>query len=125
MGWSSYISLAYLCACIAVMGFQVALIAGAPWGRLTQGGQNAGALPVAGRIAAALSILVLAGMAMAILSAAGFWPGWPGWSAWVVLGLQSVVVVLNWITPSKAERKLWGPITTIMLILAATVVFAS
>jgi len=30
---------------------------------------------------------------------------------------------LNWITPSQKERFLWGPITSIMLLLAAYVVF--
>lgn len=115
----------YLAACIGNIGFQVALMAGAPWGRVTQGGQHHGALPTPNRIAAFVSVFVLAGMALAILSAAGFWPFWPFWTAWVALAVQSLAVLLNWITPSKPERLLWGPITTAKLVVAATVVFAT
>ena len=115
----------YLAACIGVIGFQFALIAGAPWGHLTQGGQQHGTLPTKNRIAACISVFILAGMALAIASAAGFWPLWPVWTAWAALALQSVVTLLNWVTPSKPERLLWGPITTIMLVMAATVVFTA
>lgn len=115
----------YLAVCIGVIGFQVALIAGVPWGHLTQGGQNIGPLPKRNRIAAFVSIFLLTGMALAILSAAGFWPHWPEWTAWAALALQSVVALLNWITPSRPERRLWGPITTAMLVVAASVVFTA
>ncbi|QBY00310.1 hypothetical protein E2K80_05800 [Rhodophyticola sp. CCM32] len=125
MNLISYISIAYGCACVGVIGFQLALIAGAPWGALTQGGKNEGALPSAGRIAAFVSIFVVAAMACAILSAAGLWPQWPNWTKWVALTVQCLVTVLNWITPSKPERTLWGPLTSIMLALAVLVVFAA
>lgn len=107
---------------IAVIGFQVALILGAPWGRLTQGGQIDGPLPHIGRIIAALSIGILLAIAMAILSADGKWPGWPRWTAWGAIAVLSISTVLNWITPSPEERKLWGPIMTVMLIFAIAVV---
>ena len=125
MNLISYIALAYGCACLGVIGFQLALIAGAPWGPWTQGGKHTGALPAAGRIAAFISIFVLAAMACGVLSAAGLWPQWPGWTKWVALGVQSLVTILNWITPSKPERRLWGPLETVLLILAATVVFTA
>lgn len=115
----------YIAACIGVVGFQFALIAGAPWGHLTQGGRQDGPLPRKNRIAAGISIFILAGMASSIASAAGFWPHWPVWTAWSALAMQSVVTLLNWITRSKPERRLWGPITTIMLLVAATVVFTA
>jgi len=121
----SYIALAYGCACVGVIGFQLALIAGAPWGPLTQGGRHQGALPPAGRFAAFVSVFVVAAMALGILSAAGFWPRWPYWTAWVALAVQSLATVLNWITPSKPERALWGPLTSVMLVLAALVVVAA
>jgi len=110
------------CALIAgVAGFQVALILGAPWGRLTQGGQIEGPLPRSGRLAAAASIVVLVAMALAVLSADGRWPGWPSWTGWSAVALNAVIMVLNWITPSTAERNLWGPITTVMVALALAV----
>ncbi|MGE0624358.1 MAG: hypothetical protein AB7I04_15280 [Pseudomonadales bacterium] len=118
-------ALLYVLIVAGVIGFQFCLIAGAPWGRLTQGGRHAGALPPAGRIAAGLSVLLLAGMAAAIASAAGLFPGWPGWTAWGALAVQLASTILNWITPSRAERMLWGPVTTLMLALAAFVTLAA
>ena len=112
----------YGAICLGVIAFQVALIAGAPWGRLTQGGSHDGPLPVAGRIGAAVSIVLLAAMAAAVISAAGLQPYWPRWTGWAALSVQLLSMILNWITPSKPERKLWGPVTTLMFVLAALVV---
>lgn len=111
----------YCALILGVIGFQVALILGAPWGRLTQGGQVEGPLPQSGRMVAAASIAILVGMALAILSADGRWPGWPSWTGWLTVALNAVMMVLNWITPSPVERKLWGPITTVILLLAVLV----
>ncbi|MEL6167764.1 MAG: hypothetical protein AAFR35_03680 [Pseudomonadota bacterium] len=58
-------------------------------------------MPLSGRVIAGVSIFLLVGMA---------------------LGVQSVSMVLNWITPWRPERQLWGPITTVMLLLTASVV---
>lgn len=103
---------------LAVIGFQIALIFGAPWGRITQGGQVDGPLPRSGRLIAAASIVLLTGMALAVLSADGRWPGWPSWTGWGAIVVTAVSTVLNWITPSTPERRLWGPIMTGMLVLA-------
>ena len=112
----------FYCALIlGVIGFQVALILGAPWGRITQGGQVEGPLPLSGRIVAAASIAILIGMALAILSADGRWPGWPSWTGWAAVAMNALLMVLNWITPSAAERTLWGPITTVIFGLAVAV----
>lgn len=108
---------------IAVIVFQVARILGAPWGRVTRGGQVEGLLPPRGRIIAALSIAILAAIAMALLSADGRWPNWPRWTAWAAVAVLSVSTVLNWITPPSAERRLWGPIMTAMLIIAIFIVW--
>ncbi|PUB17329.1 hypothetical protein [Yoonia sediminilitoris] len=114
----------FVCVVIlGVIGFQVALIVGAPWGRLTQGGQVDGALPLSGRIIAALSIAILAAIALALLSADGYWPYWPRWTAWPAVAVIFVSTVLNWITPSVAERKLWGPIMTVILCLTIAIVW--
>ncbi len=107
-----------------VIIFQFCLIAGAPWGRLTQGGRHEGALPVSGRVGAAVSVALLVGMAGSVTSAAGLAPHWPEWTGWGVLAVQVLSTVLNWITPSRAERLLWGPVTSVMLVLAAFVVLS-
>lgn len=117
-------AISYIIIVAGVIIFQFCLIAGAPWGRLTQGGRHESALPVAGRVAAALSVLLLVCMGAGIASAAGITPSWPMWTAYAALTVQALSTTLNWITPSRAERLLWGPVTAVMLALAAYVVFA-
>ncbi len=112
--------------CLAIIFFQIALIAGAPLGEYTQGGQNVGALPRRGRIIAALSIPILLFCGLAILSAAGF-PGLglPRWAGWIALVVMVISAILNWITPSKKERAVWGPIMLVMAGFAAHVMIAT
>lgn len=115
----------YATAMLAIAFFQVALILGAPLGRYTQGGRHAGALPLSGRIIAAVSIPVVLLQGLAILSAAGF-PGlgWPAWTGWVAVAVTAVSTVLNWITPSRPERAVWGPIMVVLLAMALVVMTA-
>lgn len=115
----------YATATVAIAFFQVALILGAPLGRYTQGGQHEGALPMSGRIIAAVSIPVVLFQGLAILSAAGF-PGleWPRWTGWVALAVTLVSTVLNWITPSKPERAVWGPVMLVLSAMALVVMTA-
>jgi len=108
---------------LGVIGFQIALIFGAPWGRLTQGGQIDGALPLSGRIIAGVSLIILAAIASAMLSSEGHWPHWPNWTAWAAVGVIFISTVLNWITPSVPERKLWGPIMTVILCLSLAILW--
>ncbi len=112
----------YALGCMALVFFQIALIAGAPWGRITQGGRHEGPLPLSGRGIAAVSIPVLVGQGLAILSAAGF-PGlgWPLWTCWTAFGVAVVSTILNGITPSAPERHLWFPVTLILSALAGYV----
>lgn len=117
----SILSFVYVAACALVVTFQLALVAGAPWGRLTQGGRHEGVLPLQGRIAAGVSVVLLSAMASAILSATGAWPHWSAWTGWAALGVQGLSTLMNWATPSIPERKLWGPTNTVMLGLAAAV----
>ena len=62
----------YAVVCGGVIVFQICLIAGAPWGRLTQGGTHPEALPRSGRVFAAISAVLLTLMAGSVLSAAGY-----------------------------------------------------
>lgn len=70
----------YLLVIAVVIVFQFCLIAGAPWGRYTQGGRFEGALPISGRVAAGFSVLLLLCMGAGIASAAGMSPNWPSWT---------------------------------------------
>ena len=111
--------------CGIVILFQLALVGGAPWGALTQGGRVEGSLPTSGRIVAALSAAALAWMAATILSAAGIGLGWPRWTGWVTVALLLLSAAANWFSPSATERALWGPVGTAMTALSAMVMVLS
>ena len=74
------------------------------------------------RMAAGISIALLLGMGAAIASTAGFVRPLPAWAGWATVGLQALTVLANWATPSAPERRLWGPVTTVMLVLAVVVI---
>jgi hypothetical protein len=114
----------YALVCAGVIVFQICLIAGAPWGRLTQGGGHPGALPASGRVFAAVSVVLLTLMAASVLSAADIGLLWPRWTGWATLGIQGLSTLLNWVTPSRPERLLWGPVTAAMLAMALLVMVA-
>ena len=116
----------YALGCLAIVFFQIALIAGMPLGAWTQGGRHPGALPPSGRLMAAAAIPVALFQGVAILSAAGF-PGigWPRWTGWAALGLSLVSAVLNQVTPSRRERAVWGPVTILMAGLAGYVLIVT
>lgn len=42
---------------------------------------------------------------------------------WFVLGFTTLSTVMNWITPSRIERNIWGPVTTVQLICILIIVF--
>lgn len=115
----------YALMCAGVVLFQLALIFGAPWGRITQGGNHEGALPMRGRVFAAVSLVLMVLMGTAMLSAAGALDLWPRWMGWAALGITAISCVLNWITPSRPERLLWGPTLLVMLLLAGFVMTTS
>jgi hypothetical protein len=110
-----------------VAAFHAALVLGAPWGQVTQGGATTGALATSGRLVAALSCLVTVVMAGAILARVGRGPFqlWPARVravlAWASMLYAVVAAVLNLITRSAAERALWAPVTLLLLGLVAFV----
>lgn len=115
---SLYAACLYVLVTAGVIVFQGALVLGAPLGRFTQGGRYQGVLPLPARIAAGLSILLLAVMALAMVSAVGLWPFWPRPAYLALLAFLGLSVILNLITPSKPERMVFGPIAVLMLALA-------
>lgn len=108
----------YAVLIIGIIAFQMALIAGAPGGHLTQGGAIIGALPIIYRVFAGVSIFVLTAMALGILSAAGqIGRSWSRWRGYLPLMLSVVSAIVNWATPLAAVE----PITLVMLACAAWV----
>ncbi|MCC1492294.1 hypothetical protein [Cognatishimia sp. F0-27] len=126
MGLLTAAAALYAVIAIGNLCFQVALVAGAPWGRLTQGGQVAGRLPKTGRVLAAVSFVVVALQAAAILSVAELVAlDWPRWAGWVSVGVTALSTVANALTPSRAERRLWFPLLLLQFCAALVVMAAS
>lgn len=105
--------------------FNLCLALGAPWGALAQGGAHPGRLPARNRIGAVLSAVLLGTMAAAVAARAGHGPDWPAWSAWAAMAMTTLALVLNLITPSRAERRLWAPVAAVMFASAALVLWST
>ena len=114
-----------------VAAFQAALVLGAPWGEVTQGGGSSGTLPTSGRIVAAVSCLVLMVMAGAVLGRVNRGPLRQRSArvrtvlAWFTTVYAGLGVVLNLITQSTAERALWAPVSILLLGLIGFVMVTS
>jgi|SRR5688500_17156140 len=109
----------------AVVGFQFALALGVPWGAYAMGGRFPGTLPPPMRVAAVVQAGLLIPIVLIVLSRAGFlFPQWAGvttWAVWVAVAVCAVALVLNTITPSRAERRIWAPAAGVMLICSLVV----
>lgn len=97
--------------------FQLALAFGAPWGALAMGGRFAGRFPPWLRIAAVVQAGMIAFFAFVVLGRAEVVsPPPPAGLFWMVVCFTAVTAVLNLITPSIPERRLWGPVALVMLV---------
>ena len=104
--------------------FQLCIVMGAPWGHLTMGGRWPGVLPLQGRLLSALSILVLALMALIVAEQGGLVSlSFPQWAIWAVLAYLALAILMHIATPSSAERRLWLPIILAMTTAALATQF--
>lgn len=108
-----------------VVAFQIALALGAPWGAYAMGGSFPGRFPPRMRLAAvgqavlltAIAIVVLSDAQLVLPSVAQAFP----WLIWLVVAFSAVSVVLNTLTPSARERRIWAPVTLVMLVCSLIV----
>jgi len=108
-----------------VIVFQVALALGAPWGRYAMGGVFPGRFPPRMRFAAIVQAGLIALLAVTVLSAAGVvlpdvaatFP----WLIWVAVLVSGVAVVLNAISRSAGERRIWVPVASVLLVTSLLV----
>ncbi len=118
-------ALFYTVITVGVVVFQLALAVGAPWGAYAMGGAFPGRFPPAMRVAAVVQAFLLAAMAGVVLARAGLaLPGWASvatWLIWFVVAFAVVATILNSITPSAGERRLWAPVALVMLASSLTV----
>jgi hypothetical protein len=119
----------YAIVSLAVVAFQVALAAGAPWGAYAMGGAFPGQFPPPLRVAALVQAALLVGLAAIVLARAGLiLPGWSRasrWLIWFVVAFAVVSFILNLITPSVGERAIWAPVAFLLLISSVAVAFSS
>ncbi len=108
-----------------VVAFQLALIAGMPWGEFAWGGKYPGALPGPMRAASIVSIFILSLLGLTVAVRAGvLLPEWRQLATnaiWVVVAYCLLGVLVNAITPSKRERRVWLPVTLVMLACSTAV----
>ena len=118
-------ALSYTIISLAVIAFQIALAAGAPWGEFAMGGAFPGQFPPAMRIGALVQAVLLLVMSAVVLARAGIIL--PCWSVasrrliWFVVAFAALSLVLNLITPSAGERAIWAPVTFLLLISSGSV----
>ena len=129
MNISRVAAIVYAIVSFAVVAFQIALAAGAPWGAYAMGGAFPGQFPPALRVAALIQAAILVGMAAVVLARAGMvLPGWARvsrWLIWVVVAFAVVSLILNLLTPSAGERAIWAPTALLLLISSAAVAFSA
>jgi cytochrome bd-type quinol oxidase subunit 2 len=115
----------YAVATAGVIAFQVALALGAPWGAYAMGGASPGRLPPAMRVAALVQAAVLGALAVVVLSHAGLAlpslaRAYP-WLIWIAVAVSALSVLLNAITRSAGERRVWLPVALVLLLCSVTV----
>lgn len=108
-----------ICAA-GVVAFQLAMALGAPWGRYAMGGAFPGRFPPPMRVAAVVQAVLIALLAVAVLSAAGLVLPNLGitfpWLVWVAVVVSALAVVLNVISRSAGERRIWVPVACVLLV---------
>lgn len=102
-----------------VVGFQLALAFGAPWGSYAMGGVFPGRLPPAMRFAAGVQAVALTGLAILVLAAGGvavpsLADAWR-WLSWPPVVVSAIGALLNASTRSAGERRIWLPVTLVLL----------
>ena len=107
-------------ATLATALFQLALVLGAPMGEYAFGGQTP-KLPTQYRFSSAVSFLVM-------LAISGHYVAQLGWLDpllepdlnsivnWVLVGFFALSALLNNLTKSEKEKRLWGGVTIAMLL---------
>ncbi len=115
----SVASLVFTVVAVGAVVFQLLLALGAPFGAYAMGGKFPGRFPAAMRVAAVLQAMILGLLAAVVAARAGLalesWGPASSWLVWVVVAFSGVSLVMNSITPSAGERRIWVPVAVVML----------
>ena len=106
---------------LGVAIFQIALVAGAPLGEYTMGGQHPGKLPGQFRVTAAVSAIIMVAQSGHYLAQAGILnpalsPGQNAIVNWFWFGFAVLGLIVNSISRSKKERNTWVPVLLVSAI---------
>ena len=113
------ITLLYLSLIFFTIAFQIGLVLGKPWGEWTMGGLHKGVLPKKLRVGALISMIILFLFALFTIDLTGILGislHAPEVFKWFIIGYNVLAVILNSITKSQKERRLWQPVTILMLL---------
>lgn len=97
--------------------FQLALVAGAPWGRACYGGAHPGVLPRKFRVISAGAVLLYSG-ATAVVASQHTPVHVRRHLLTGIVGLMSVGALVNGISPSWPERAIWTPTSVLLAVTA-------
>jgi hypothetical protein len=126
---TAFAAILYAAATAIVVGFQVALAAGAPWGEYAMGGRVPGRLPPAMRVAAAVQAAVLALLALVVLDAGSVlslgWVTAQPWLAWVPVVVSAMSLLMNAASRSPKERRTWVPVAFVLLASSLVVALSA
>jgi hypothetical protein len=108
-----------------VVVFQIALVAGAPWGHAAWGGADA-QLSSAQRAGSAVAVVVWTIAALVVLGRAGYWGDsrlapFFRWGTWFFAALSAVGALLNFASQSQWENAIFGPLAVLFAILCTVV----
>lgn len=118
-------ALVYTCVTVIVVGFQLLLALGVPWGAYAMGGRFPGRFPPPMRALAVVQAIMLGLCAVVVLSAAELTaPDLVAelpWLIWAVVAVGAVSVAMNAASPSPGERRIWVPASLVMLVSSLVV----
>jgi cytochrome bd-type quinol oxidase subunit 2 len=129
MDTTQFAALVYTAVSAVVVAFQLALAMGAPWGAYAMGGAFPGRYPPPMRVAAVVQAVVIAALALVVLSTAGLAAlaiaEAAPWLIWLVVAVMALGVVMNAISRSAGERRIWVPVTLVMVVSSLVVALRS
>ena len=118
-------AMVYAVVTIMVVAFQIGLALGAPWGAYAMGGAYPGQFPPSLRIAALVQAALLLLFAGIVIARAGLglrrWARASRWLVWFVVAFGALSLLLNLITPSGGERRIWAPVALLLLVCSLLV----
>jgi hypothetical protein len=112
---------------VAIILFHLGLTLGMPWGEASMGSKYPGKYPPKMRVVSFINIFILIIIGVTVLTEAELiFPRLKSFSntaIYFVVSFSALETILNLITPSKIERKIWAPVAVILLVTSIIVAF--